>query len=69
MGVGGGSGSGGTCISGLLGQSMLAPPTQPAALVSLLPTLMWARRGSCLGTPIILQGPQPPSPEVIVALT
>lgn len=36
---------------GLLGQSTLAPPTQPAALVSLVSPLMGARRGPCPGAP------------------
>lgn len=35
---------------GQLGQSILAPPTQPAALVSLVSALMWAR-GALPGHP------------------
>lgn len=36
---------------GLLGQSVLAPPTRPAALVSLVSAVVWPRRRPCPSTP------------------
>lgn len=47
--------------------SVLAPPAQPAALVSLVSAPMWARRGHCLAPGIILEGPQTLSPGATVA--
>lgn len=46
---------------GLLGQSVLAPPTWPAALVSLVSAAMWLRRDPCVGPLIILEHPSPPA--------